>query len=104
MGIISRDLRACFCRPGIPRLAAHDSIFSFDASVAPETSKFKTPSWVRRAPATPAEPTDVNGLGEPFNWREPTFRNIDLTKLDPRLRVPKYEIECVSSPRPTWLP
>jgi len=38
--------------------------FTFDPSTGPEDSKFKTPSWVKRAPITPAEPKTVNGLGE----------------------------------------
>lgn len=38
--------------------------FTFDPSTAPEDSKFKVPSWVKRAPVTPAEPMTYNGLGE----------------------------------------
>ncbi|KAF8575219.1 hypothetical protein K439DRAFT_1649598 [Ramaria rubella] len=71
--------------------------FSFDPSVAPSNSKFKTPSWVRRAPVTPVNSLDLNGLGEPFEWSQPTYRGIDLRKPDPRLRVPQYEINSPNS-------
>ena len=42
-------------------------------------------------PSTPRVP-NRNGLGEPWDARRPKFRNVDLTKADPRLRVPNIEI------------
>ncbi|KZP22948.1 hypothetical protein FIBSPDRAFT_859157 [Athelia psychrophila] len=66
--------------------------FTFDPATAPADSKFKTPSWVKRAPVTPGEPQTLNGLGEPWDWKKPTFHGIDLTKVDPRVKVKHYEI------------
>ena len=38
--------------------------FTFDPSTAPENSKFKTPSWVKRDPVTPTDPRTTNGFGD----------------------------------------
>lgn len=49
-----------------PVSTMHDG-FTFDPATAPEDSKFKIPSWVKRAAVTPGEPQTLNGLGEvPF--------------------------------------
>ncbi|KAL6301509.1 hypothetical protein BKA93DRAFT_738594 [Sparassis latifolia] len=68
--------------------------FKFNTSAAPPYSKFKTPSWVRHGPVTPGEANEVNGLGEPWDWRRPSFRGIDLTKPDRRVKPNLCEIFC----------
>ncbi|KAH7914913.1 dipeptidase [Hygrophoropsis aurantiaca] len=40
---------------------------------------------------TPKHP-EVNGLGESWDPRRPTFRGVNLTKPDPRLKTPSVEI------------
>jgi len=68
--------------------------FNFDPKFAPSTSKWTPPKWMMQhasIPSTPRAP-NANGLGEPWNARKPEFRGIDLTKPDPRLRVPNIEI------------
>ncbi|KAF9221134.1 dipeptidase [Gyrodon lividus] len=48
------------------------------------------------APLTAPKHADVNGLGEPWDPRRPTFRGVDLTKVDSRLKVPNIEIRSGS--------
>ncbi|KAM0789788.1 hypothetical protein ACM66B_006640 [Microbotryomycetes sp. NB124-2] len=68
----------------------------FDPSVAPSTSRWVPPRWMMAhasAPSTPRHP-NCNGLGEPWDPKKPTFRGIDLTKPDPRIKVPEIDIVC----------
>ncbi|KWU41908.1 hypothetical protein RHOSPDRAFT_30304 [Rhodotorula sp. JG-1b] len=68
----------------------------FDPQVAPSYSRWVPPKWMLQHasnPPTPRQP-NCNGLGEPWNPKKPMFRSIDLTKPDPRLKVPNIEIAC----------
>jgi len=69
--------------------------YAFNDTFAPPTSTWKPPKWMfdhSKGSAT-AEIPDTNGLGEPFDWRKPTFRGIDLTKPDPRLLPREVSID-----------
>ncbi|KAF9240849.1 dipeptidase [Melanogaster broomeanus] len=52
-----------------------------------------------RAPNAPPQApkhANANGLGEAWDPHRPTFRGLDLTKADPRLKVPSVEIRTGS--------
>lgn len=70
--------------------------FSFDVTqFAPEKSTWKPPSWARsdgQKSYNEADLPKVNGLGEPWDYRKPQIRGIDLTKPDSRIVVPRREM------------
>ncbi|BGO89864.1 hypothetical protein NBRC10512_005634 [Rhodotorula toruloides] len=66
----------------------------FDPQVAPTYSRWVPPKWMLQHasnPPTPRRP-NANGLGEEWQPKKPSFRGIDLTKPDPRIRVPDIAI------------
>lgn len=71
--------------------------FSFNLDeFAPVDSTWRPPSWLRpdgqKAYPTGGLPTK-NGLGEDWDYKNPKYRGIDLTKVDPRIKIKHYEIE-----------
>ncbi|KAM0747623.1 hypothetical protein T439DRAFT_92982 [Meredithblackwellia eburnea MCA 4105] len=74
----------------------HQAEIRFNPQTAPSTSKWIPPRWMLKhasAPSTPRHPNQ-NGLGEPWDPKRPSFRGIDLTKPDPRIKKPNIGIEC----------
>lgn len=68
----------------------------FNPQFAPSASRWVPPRWMLQhasPPSTPRQP-NRNGLGEPWDSKRPSFRGIDLTKPDPRIKVPDIEIAC----------
>ena len=70
--------------------------FSFDvAQFAPEKSTWKMPSWARVDGQKSYKEEDLpktNGLGDHWDFRKPTIKGIDLTKLDDRVVIPRREM------------
>ncbi|KAH7914915.1 hypothetical protein BJ138DRAFT_1078528 [Hygrophoropsis aurantiaca] len=71
--------------------------YNFDPSVAPANSEWVPPHWMistDKAPQAPNYPR-ANGLGHAWNHLRPSFKGIDLTKPDARIKIP--DIEMASS-------
>ncbi|KAL8280245.1 hypothetical protein RQP46_007359 [Phenoliferia psychrophenolica] len=68
----------------------------FNPQFGPSTSRWVPPKWMLKhasPPSTPRHPNQ-NGLGDAWDPKRPVFRGVDLTKPDPRLKVPNVEIAC----------
>ncbi|KAJ7689315.1 hypothetical protein B0H17DRAFT_1066878 [Mycena rosella] len=70
-------------------------MLKFDPATAPPNSRWVPPKWITKsAHADVASvPPRRNGLGDSWEPTHPRINGIDLTKPDPRLRVPSVEIK-----------
>ncbi|PWN31410.1 uncharacterized protein FA14DRAFT_186374 [Meira miltonrushii] len=79
-------------RSGLP----HPGFYSFDVTeYAPKNSTWKVPSWARQDGKKSYGKEDiktVNGLGDKWDMFHPTIKEIDLTKPDPRIKIPVREM------------
>ncbi|KAJ7620175.1 hypothetical protein FB45DRAFT_1062542 [Roridomyces roridus] len=67
----------------------------FDPATAPTHSTWVPPSWITQSnKPIPTRKVDlVNGLGGPWDPMHPSINGIDLTKPDPRLKIPDIQIK-----------
>ncbi|KAJ7983305.1 hypothetical protein DFH06DRAFT_1172907 [Mycena polygramma] len=74
---------------------ATTAALKFDPLTGPPNSHWVPPKWISTsAPGGLSEqPPTRNGLGGEWDFRRPTINGIDLTKPDPRLRIPSVEIK-----------
>ncbi|KAF7360603.1 Amidohydrolase [Mycena venus] len=76
-------------------VATNDGTLKFDPLTAPPNSHWVPPKWITKsADGVPAaQPSTRNGLGGEWDPKHPKINGIDLTKADPRLRIPSIEIK-----------
>ncbi|KAJ6468059.1 hypothetical protein DFH09DRAFT_1328013 [Mycena vulgaris] len=75
--------------------ANNAAVLRFDPSTAPPNSRWVPPKWITKSldSAPSSMPLARNGLGDPWDPIRPKINDIDLTKPDPRLRIPNIEIK-----------
>ncbi|KAG9312514.1 hypothetical protein JVU11DRAFT_6908 [Chiua virens] len=73
--------------------------FNWDPAAVPANSTWVPPQWMMapHSPLRTLRPDNANGLGEPWDPQNPSFRGIDLTKADSRLKIPNVEIRSSSN-------
>ncbi|KAJ7220822.1 hypothetical protein GGX14DRAFT_549417 [Mycena pura] len=82
---------------------ATTGIVKFDPLTAPPNSTWVPPKWMTKPDDSPngtgkmPNPPARNGLGAAWDPAHPTINGIDLTKPDPRLKVPDITIKAPAS-------
>ncbi|KAJ7841962.1 hypothetical protein B0H13DRAFT_2099115 [Mycena leptocephala] len=76
-------------------IATPAGILKFDPLTAPPNSRWVPPKWITKSTdgSPRVHPPTRNGLGGEWEPTRPAINGIDLTKPDPRLRVPNIEIK-----------
>ncbi|KAH0835587.1 hypothetical protein J3R83DRAFT_9312 [Lanmaoa asiatica] len=71
---------------------------NWDPAAIPVTSTWVPPRWMMasNAPLKSPKSVNVNGFGEAWDLSRPSFRGVDLTKADSRLKNPSVEIKSDS--------
>jgi len=77
--------------------------YNWDQAAIPASSTWVPPQWMMapNAPPKVPKPVNVNGFGETWDPYHPSFRGVDLTKADSRLKVPNVEIKSNINDTPT---
>ncbi|KAJ7176909.1 hypothetical protein C8R46DRAFT_1077693 [Mycena filopes] len=76
-------------------MSSDTGILKFNPDTAPPNSRWVPPKWVTKSLSSQENPTTHatrNGLGQEWDPMRPTFKGIDLTKPDPRLKTPSVAI------------
>lgn len=79
-------------RSGLP----HPGAFSFDVNnFAPINSSWRLLSWARidgHKSYDVANLPKTNGIGLPWDYKNPKIKDVDILKTDPRIHIPRREM------------
>ncbi|KAJ7131366.1 hypothetical protein C8R44DRAFT_774726 [Mycena epipterygia] len=77
-----------------PTATTHTGFLNFDPVNAPPNSRWVPPKWITKSTdSSTSIPSSCNGLGGTWDPVHPKINGIDLTRPDPRLKIPDIEIK-----------